>query len=94
MEAVLSEDDETSKQTKRYLVLAQDGKAKRVPLKDFPVQGRYGRGVIAWEMPLGVTLAGLAIGKGTHTVTLHLRKAAPKMTRLRRSRPLVSVPSQ
>lgn len=63
-------------------LVCSDGKAKRVPLKEFPVQGRYGKGVIAWELALGVTLAGLAIGKGTHTVTLHLRKAAAKQSRL------------
>jgi len=63
-------------------LICSDGKAKRVPLKEFPTQGRYGKGVIAWELGLGVTLAGLAIGKGTHAVTLHLRKAAPKQTRL------------
>ncbi len=63
-------------------LVCSDGKAKRVPLKEFPVQGRYGKGVIAWELPSGVSLAGLAIGKPNHTVTLHLRKAAAKQTRL------------
>ncbi len=63
-------------------LVCSDGKAKRVSLKEFPTQGRYGKGVIAWELSLGVTLAGLAIGKGTHVVTLHLRKAAAKQTRL------------
>jgi DNA gyrase subunit A len=63
-------------------LICSDGKAKRVPLKEFPAQGRYGKGVIAWELGLGTTLAGLAIGKGTHTVTLHLRKAAARQTRL------------
>jgi len=63
-------------------LIASDGKAKRVPVKEFPVQGRYGKGVIAWEMPLGVSLAGLAIGKGNHTVTVHLLKLAAKSTRL------------
>jgi DNA gyrase subunit A len=63
-------------------VVASDGKAKRIQQSDFPSQGRYGRGVILWDLPLGVKLAGLAIGKGTHVVTLHLLKAAPKMTRL------------
>lgn len=70
-------DDETD-----VFILCSDGKAKRVPLKEFPTQGRYGKGVIAWEVPLGVTLAGLATGKGNATVTIHLRKAAPKQTRL------------
>jgi hypothetical protein len=63
-------------------VLASDGKAKRIALKDFPVQGRYGRGVIVWELPLGVTLAGLALGKGNAVVTIHLLKAAAKSARL------------
>jgi DNA gyrase subunit A len=63
-------------------VVASDGKAKRVPQKEFPVQGRYGRGVILWDLPLGIKLAGLALGKGNHVITLHLLKAAPKMTRL------------
>jgi len=63
-------------------LVASDGKAKRVEQKDFPAQGRYGKGVIGWEMPARVTLAGLAAGKKNDIVTLHLAKAAPKMTRL------------
>ncbi|MCX6079002.1 MAG: DNA topoisomerase 4 subunit A [Chloroflexi bacterium] len=63
-------------------VVASDGKAKRIQQADFPSQGRYGRGVILWDLPLGVKLVGLVVGKGTHVVTLHLLKAAPKMTRI------------
>jgi DNA gyrase subunit A len=63
-------------------VLASDGKAKRIAVKDFPSQGRYGRGVIVWEMFLGTTLAGLAVGKGNAVVTIHLHKAAAKSARL------------
>jgi DNA gyrase subunit A len=63
-------------------LIASDGKAKCVEAKDFPAQGRYGKGVIAWELPKGVKLAGLAMGKPNAIVTLHLLKAAPKMTRL------------
>jgi DNA gyrase/topoisomerase IV subunit A len=63
-------------------LISSDGKAKRVPVSDFPVQGRYGRGVIAWALPKGVRLAGLATGKPNHVATLHLLKAAPKSTRL------------
>jgi DNA gyrase subunit A len=63
-------------------ILASDGKAKRVEQKDFPAQGRYGKGVIAWELPRRVVLAGLASGKPNAIVTIHLAKAAPKMTRL------------
>jgi DNA gyrase subunit A len=64
------------------LLVASDGKAKRVEQKDFPAQGRYGKGVIGWELPMRVKLAGLAAGKKNDIVTLHLVKAAPKMTRM------------
>lgn len=63
-------------------VVASDGKAKRIAQSDFPAQGRYGKGVIVWELPKGVKLAGLALGKPNAIVTLHLLRAAPKMTRL------------
>jgi len=63
-------------------LIASDGKAKRVPVKDFPTQGRYGRGVILWSLPKGVMLAGLATGKANHVATIHLLKMAPKSTRL------------
>ena len=53
-----------------------------MPVKEFPLQGRYGKGVVAWELPLGVTLAGMTIGKGTANVTIHLLKAAAKSARL------------
>ena len=64
-----------------FLVTA-DGKAKRVEQKDFPTQGRYGKGVIGWELPARASLAGLAAGRKNDIITLHLAKAAPKMTRL------------
>lgn len=64
------------------LYFASDGKAKRVPANDFPVQGRYGRGVIAWVLPKAVRLAGIATGKPNAVATVHLLKAAPKSTRL------------
>jgi DNA gyrase subunit A len=63
-------------------LVASDGKGKRVEASDFPAQGRYGKGVIAWELPRGVRLAGLGMGKPNALVTLHLLKAAAKMTRL------------
>lgn len=64
------------------LLLGSDGRGKRISVKEFPVQGRYGKGVIAWELPLGVSLTGLAIGKGTTSITIHLLKAASKSARL------------
>ncbi len=63
-------------------MIGSDGKAKRVALADFPSQGRYGRGVIAWDLPLGSKLAGIATGKPNSMVTIHLLKAAAKSARL------------
>jgi len=63
-------------------VLTSDGKAKRVPSSDIPTQGRYGRGVILWNLSKGITLAGLATGKPNLVATVHLLELAPKSTRL------------
>jgi len=63
-------------------LLASNGKAKRVPPNDFPKQGRYGQGVVAWKLPDAVRMVGMGVGKGTVRATLHLAKYAPKMTRL------------
>jgi len=63
-------------------VIASDGKAKRIPVKDIPTQGRYGRGVVFWSLPKGVALAGTATGKPNHIATVHLLNLAPKSTRL------------
>jgi DNA gyrase subunit A len=63
-------------------LMSSDGKAKRVDEKDFPRQGRYGKGVIAWDMPKGAELAGMVAGKDHWIVTVHLAKAAAKSHRL------------
>jgi len=63
-------------------LITSDGKAKRVGEKDFPVQGRYGKGVIAWDLPGKVRLAGVVADKPNHMATIHLSKGAPKSTRL------------
>jgi DNA gyrase subunit A len=63
-------------------LMTSDGKAKRVGEKDFPVQGRYGKGVIAWDLPGKVRLAGVVADKPNHMATIHLTKGAPKSTRL------------
>jgi DNA gyrase/topoisomerase IV subunit A len=63
-------------------LIREDGIAKRVKMGQFPKQGRYGQGVIAWSLNTGERLIGLATGKGTHKVTLHLAALAPKQVRL------------
>jgi DNA gyrase/topoisomerase IV subunit A len=62
--------------------LTISGRAKRVKEDDFPIQGRYGKGVIAWKLAEGDSLAGMTADKGNMRVTVHLKKFAPKSTRL------------
>jgi DNA gyrase subunit A len=64
------------------LLVASDGKAKRCAAALFPRQGRYGQGVVAWKLPRTATLVGLAVGRPSTRVTLHLTKLAPKAMRL------------
>jgi len=64
------------------LLMASDGKAKRVSEKEFPTQGRYGKGVTVWSLPKKVTIAGAVSGKPNHIVTIHTSKGAPKSARL------------
>ena len=63
-------------------LLASNGRAKRVLPDDFPTQGRYGKGVIAWKLPKGVRLLGCSVGTKTKPLTLHLKKFAAKMISL------------
>jgi DNA gyrase subunit A len=63
-------------------LMTSDGKAKRVAEKEFPKQGRYGKGVVAWDLPKKVNIAGVVSGKPNHMATMHLSKGAPKSTRL------------
>jgi len=63
-------------------LLTSEGKAKRVEQKDFPAQGRYGKGVVAWDLPGKSTLAAIASGKPNHVATIHMSKGAAKSARL------------
>ena len=59
-----------------------DGRAKRVNSNQFPKQGRYGKGVIAWKLSDNERLAGVANHKGTTRATMILRTLSPKALRL------------
>jgi DNA gyrase subunit A len=63
-------------------LLASDGKAKRVEQKEFPAQGRYGKGVRAWDLPGKVKLAAIVSGKPNEVATIHMSKGAAKSARL------------
>jgi DNA gyrase subunit A len=64
------------------LFIASDGKAKRVATSQFPVQGRFGRGVLAWKLTRTSRLVGVATGKETTHLAVHLDKLAPKAFRM------------
>ena len=63
-------------------LLSNEGKAKRVDQKEFPTQGRYGKGVVAWDLPGKATVTAVVSGKANHLATVHMSKGAAKSTRL------------
>ncbi len=65
-----------------FFFLASNGCGKRVEPDEFPTQGRYGKGVIAWKLPKKVHLVGFTIGTKTSEVSIHLEKYAAKMAHL------------
>lgn len=72
----------------RAFFIASDGTAKRVPLSQFPTQGRYGQGVTAWKLPRKVTVVGMAVEGDTTRITLHLKILAAKSARIDEAPPL------
>jgi len=63
-------------------LLASDGKAKRIELKEFPSQGRYGKGVSVWGLSGKTKLVGVLTGKPNEVATIHISKGAAKSARL------------
>jgi len=61
------------------IVISRTGKAKRMEAKDFPVQGRYGQGVITWKLDGDDQLVVQMIGKLTEKGICHFRKAASRL---------------
>jgi DNA gyrase subunit A len=75
-------------------VVADDGRAKRTPLVDYPTQGRYGKGVIAAQFAgPGVGLAGADVVQSADPVVLVTQKGAAKTIRAR-SAPRQGRPTQ
>lgn len=64
------------------LLLASDGAGWRIPLADFPLQGRYGSGVTVCKLSGKSSLAGLLVGKPGHTGLVHYEKAAAQPVKL------------
>ena len=70
--SLLSDKDEVA-------LLTRLGLAKRVPASDFPVQGRYGQGVIGWKLGEKDQIAAMLVGKLTDKGITHFSKTASKV---------------
>jgi DNA gyrase subunit A len=64
------------------LIVTEDGQAKRSPIKDYPTQGRYGKGVITWKSGEGTRLAGGTIGEAKDRAIVRFARSAPRSLRL------------
>jgi DNA gyrase subunit A len=63
------------------LLVSQSGLAKRTGLNQFPLQGRYGKGVLAWKSGGDVLLVGSAVGLADHRAKVNFTKSIPKSLR-------------
>ena len=70
--SVLEEKDEVAFVTRM-------GLAKRVSAEEFPSQGRYGKGVIAWKLAKNDEIVAQLVGKLTDRGVCHFRKSASKV---------------
>ena len=61
-----------SSAARQVILVTGNGKAKRVPLKEFPVQGRNGQGVQGWKLASGTRLIGIDAGAETGQGVAHL----------------------
>ena len=60
-------------------LITQKGLAKRTSGSEFPVQGRYGQGVIAWRLEKDDQVSAVMVGKLTDKGICHFRKSASKV---------------
>lgn len=60
-------------------LLTRLGFAKRSPASEFPVQGRYGQGVIGWKLGEKDQIAASLVGKLTDKGISHFSKTASKV---------------
>jgi len=64
------------------LLLASNGLGWRIAVDDFPLQGRYGQGVIACKLPPRTDLVGGLTGKKNTTGWIHMQILAAKQIRV------------
>jgi DNA gyrase subunit A len=63
------------------LIITTDGQAKRTVIKQFPKQGRYGKGVIAWKSGEKIKLAAAAAGEEKDRAVVRFSRGAPRSLR-------------
>ncbi len=63
------------------LLVSRDGQAKRTALKQYPHQGRYGKGVLTWKSGEAVELSGAAIGEEKDRAVIRFSRGAPRSLR-------------
>jgi DNA gyrase subunit A len=63
------------------LIVTADGQAKRTTLKQYPRQGRYGKGVITWKSDDQVELSGAALGEEKDRAVIRFSRGAPRSLR-------------
>jgi DNA gyrase subunit A len=64
------------------LIVASNGRGWRTMAEEFPLQGRYGQGVIACKLPRGAKLIGILAGKRTQNGIAHYSQAAARLLRV------------
>jgi DNA gyrase subunit A len=72
----------------QLLVVSDDGRAKRSKVSDFPTQGRYGKGVLAWKSNDPTGLAGAMLGEPSDRATAVMARRADRSIRLGDAKPL------
>ncbi len=63
------------------LIVTTDGQVKRTALKQYPQQGRYGKGVITWKSGGTSQLAGAALGDEKDRAVIRFSRGAPRSLR-------------
>jgi len=64
------------------ILVASNGMGWRIEPDGFPVQGRYGQGVIGCRLEPAVEIVGVAYGKKNYQYSLRLKKAAARICRV------------
>jgi DNA gyrase subunit A len=63
-------------------LITENAQAKRTSLNQFPKQGRYGKGVLAWKSGEGALIVGATVGLSSHRATIQLSKGASRSVKL------------